>query len=208
MSVATAARRGRLAPLALLIAGGLSLVGCSSTQSGPSRAAIPRRLLEQARPIGRGAAFDPPPSGPPIGRCAQSLGARIPVHVEVFAADRVVILPAGIGARPPRAYSEGRMTHARCYGDLVTLEPTGLLLVRPATHLSISDLFRAWGQPLSPSRIASFTAPAGTHVSAFLDGRLWPGAPGKMPLTPRAEIVLEVGPYVPPHASYTFPRQA
>jgi hypothetical protein len=26
-----------------------------------------------------------------------------------------------------------------------------------------------------------------------------------VPLTPHAEIVLEVGPHVPPHASYTFP---
>ena len=32
------------------------------------------------------------------------------------------------------------------------------------------------------------------------------GSPGRVPLTRHAEIVLEVGPYVPPHSAYTFPQ--
>jgi hypothetical protein len=139
------------------------------------------------------------------GSCAAALGPRDGVHVEVFAADRVLLLPAGIGTDPPRDLLEGRITAARCYGALVTLDPTGMVLVTPAARLTLGALFRSWGQPLSRTRLASFTAAAGSQVTAFVDGERWPGTPAAVPLTRHAEIVLEVGPYVPPHSSYTFP---
>jgi hypothetical protein len=69
----------------------------------------------------------------------------------------------------------------------------------------LSDLFRAWRQPLSASRLATFSAPGATRVVAFVDGRRWRRSPGTVPLTRHSEIVLEVGPHVPPHSSYTFP---
>ena len=75
----------------------------------------------------------------------------------------------------------------------------------PGAGLTVAALFRSWGQPLSATRLASFRAASGTHVTAFVDGRPWPGAPGAVPLTRHAEIVLEVGPHVPPHSSYAFP---
>jgi hypothetical protein len=140
-----------------------------------------------------------------VGPCRRSLGRRFGVHVEVFGGNRVVIVPGGIGTLPPRALSAGRISAARCYGSLVTLEPTGLVLVRPGPTLSLSELFRSWGVPLSPRRLASFTASAGSHVAVFVGGRKWSGPPGMVPLTRQAEIVLEVGPHVPPHTSYTFP---
>ena len=139
------------------------------------------------------------------GPCDRRLGPRVGVHVEVFAANRVVLLPAGIGTRPPRSFSAGRISSARCYGELVTLDPTGLVLVRSGSHPVLADLFRAWGQPLSTRRIASFTASTGARVTVFVNGRRRRGSPGQVPLAPHAEIVLEVGPYVPPHRSYTFP---
>lgn len=176
--------------------------GCgASHEPAPS---IPRSLLLQARPIGKGAAFHPPPAGMAVGACTPHLGARYPAHVEVFAADRVVIVAAGVGARPPFTFSAGHLTGARCYGALVTLDPTGVVLVRRGARLSVADLFRAWGQPLSASRLGPFRARAGASVIAFVDGRRWRGAPGAIPLSSSAEIVLEVGPYVPPHTSYTF----
>jgi hypothetical protein len=125
--------------------------------------------------------------------------------VEVFAADRVLLLPAGIGTKPPRGLLNGRVTRARCYGQLVTLDPTGVVLVRPGARLTLGALFRSWGQPLSPTTLASFTAPSGTRVTVFVNGRVWHGAPAAVPLTRHAEIVLEVGPYVSPHPSYAFP---
>jgi hypothetical protein len=125
--------------------------------------------------------------------------------VELFAADRVVLVAAGIGTRPPRRLSEGRISSAACYGELVTLDPTGLVLVRAGSRPVLADLFRAWGQALSIRRLDSFWASAGGSVSVFVDGQRWRGPPGEVPLRPHSEIVLEVGPYVPPHHAYTFP---
>lgn len=184
------------------------LVGCGSARHSTDGLPAPPALMAQSRPIGRGAAFHPPVSGPLIGPCQRALGRRFGVHVELFAFNRVVIVAAGIGTTPPRSYSEGRISGARCYGDAVTLEPTGVVLIRPGARLRLADLFRSWGQPLSARRMASFSAPARSQVALFVDGRGWRGAPGAVPLSPHSEIVAEVGPYVPPHAAYTFPPGA
>jgi hypothetical protein len=171
----------------------------------PAAASIPRALLSEARPIGTGPRFTLPASGPVAGQCQPSLGPRVGVHVEVFAANRVLLLPAGIGARPPWEKLNGRITSAGCFGALVTLDPTGLVLVRPGARLKLADLFRSWGEPLSGTRLASFSAQAGTQVAVFVNGRPWRGASAAVPLARHAEIVLEVGPHVPPHSSYAFP---
>jgi hypothetical protein len=181
---------------------------CASSQppaQPPATASIPRALLSQARPIGTGPRFTLPAGGPVTGACQRSLGPRIGMHVEVFAANRVLLVPAGIGARRPWAKLNGRITSAPCYGALVTLDPTGLVLVRPGARLTLADLFRSWGEPLSRTRLTSFTAPAGTQVTVFVDGRPWPAGPATVPLARHAEIVIEVGPHVPPHSSYAFP---
>jgi hypothetical protein len=166
---------------------------------------IPPALVRETRPIGRGARFHPLATGPVAGRCRRQPGRRAGVHVELFAADRVVLVAAGIGVRPPLAFSEGRISHARCYGDLVTLEPTGVVLVRRGVRLRLAALFAAWGQPLSRRRLAGFAAAPGTEVAVFVNGLRWTGEPGAVPLARHDEVVLEVGPYVPPHSGYTFP---
>ena len=191
--------------LFLLVAGGC---GGSSRPPPSDTSGIPAELLRESRPIGRGPRFQPPVRGRAGGACRPQLERRHGVHVELFAADRVVIVARGIGVRPPLSISGGRIVRARCYGDVVTLEPTGVVLVRRGTLLHLSDLFRAWGQPLSRRRLASFTAAAGTEVAVFVNGRRRRGAPETVPLRAHDEIVLEVGPFVPPHRTYTFPPGA
>jgi hypothetical protein len=186
----------------------LALAGCGGSEPVPthpsSERAIPAALIAQARPIGHGAAFHPPARGAVRGDCRASLGRRDGVHLELFAANRVVLVADGIGVRGPVARSGGRITGARCYGDLVTLEPTGVVLVRPGVRLTLADLFAGWGHPLSSRRLLSFRGP----ISVFVDGRRRAGPPGRVPLTRHAEIVLEVGPHVPPHPGYHFPPGA
>jgi hypothetical protein len=169
---------------------------------------LPANLVAESRPIGRGANFHPPANGPVIGRCGARPGPRKGVHVEVFASNRVVLIASGIGTKPPRRFSAGRIASARCYGDLVTLEPTGVVLVRRGTRRTVADLFRSWGQPLTRAQLGPFAAPHDTTVEVFVDGRRRVGPPGAVPLRPHSEIVLEVGPHVPPHRSYTFPPGA
>lgn len=125
----------------------------------------------------------------------------------MFARNRVVIVPAGIGVRGAHT-RDGRITAATCYGELVTLDPTGVALESLSAHATLAKLFDAWGLPLSDTQVAGFTAPPGTTVRCYVDGRRIPGPPARIPITPHAEIVLEVGPFVPPHSSYTFPRES
>ena len=146
---AAAARRGALAAA---IVAGLAAGACGTAGRGATTkttAGIPAALAAQARPIGHGARFQPPVRGPILGPCRPALGPREAVHVELFAANRVVLIPAGIGTRPPLAVSEGRISGARCYGALVTRDPTGVVLVRPGSTPRLTALFRSWGQALS-----------------------------------------------------------
>jgi hypothetical protein len=128
-------------------------------------------------------------SSAPVGRlrCAPG-GVRFGVHLELFARRRVVIVPSGIGVARGCSYP------AR------TREPTGVIEVRRGSRLTLGDLFRLWRQPLSRTRIVGFHG----RVTAFVGGRVRRGDPRTIPLTRHAEIVLEVGGYVPPHTRYAF----
>ncbi|MFZ0385715.1 MAG: hypothetical protein WAL22_08630, partial [Solirubrobacteraceae bacterium] len=140
---------------------------------------------------------------PVPGRCGPALGRRYGVHLELFAANRVVLVAPGIGVRRPWRVVGGRITRARCYGALATVDPTGVVLVRPGARLTVGDVFGAWDRPLGARRLLSFRG----RVRAYVDGRRWTRtAPAAIPLSRHAEIVLELGPYVPPHRSFAFPR--
>ena len=70
--------------------------------------------------------------------------------------------------------------------------------------LRLGDFFAIWGEPLGPRRMAAFR---GT-VTAFVGGRRVPGDPAEIPLRDGAQIVLQVGGYIPPHRSFLFPPRA
>jgi hypothetical protein len=163
-----------------------------------------------ATPIGVGPSFHPRAlssaarAARPVGglRCRQRPGARVGVHVELFARRRVVIVPAGIGIAPPHRRAGPYVRGGRCSYPLRTREPTGVVEVTTGGRaLTLGDLFAVWGQPLSATRIASFRG----SVAAFVGGVRRPGDPRDIPLRPHAQIVLEVGGYVPPHRRYRFP---
>jgi hypothetical protein len=110
-------------------------------------------------------------------RCDHAAPNR--VHLELFANGRVVLIPAPIG----------------CW----TRDPTGTLHYRGAPTLG--DFFREWRQRLTPTRLLSFTG----RVRLYRNGVRLGGDPRRLPLRDGDELVLEVGPYVPPHSSYLFP---
>ena len=133
-------------------------------------------------------------------RCEQQGPALHGVHLELFAAKRVVLIPSGIGIAPPLSREGARVRSGRCSYPLRTHEPTGVIAVA-APGLTLGDLFALWGQPLSRTRMAGFKG----DVHAFVAGRRWRGAPKAISLSHHAQIVLEVGGYVPPHRTYLFP---
>jgi hypothetical protein len=125
------------------------------------------------------------------------------VHVEIFVDRKVLLLPAGIGLRPPlQRAGLARLAGGRCAYPLHTLDPTGTVFVDRTQPRALGDLFAIWGQRLGPRRLQSFPG----RVLAFRNGRAWQGDPRRMPLRRHDQIVLEVGGYVPPHARYLFPE--
>ena len=148
-------------------------------------------------PIGVGPRYHPAPGA--HGACLSApLEAGRRVHVELFAAGRVVIVPAAIGLRGARL-RRGRVTAARCRVRIWTTDPTGVVRLAGATTLR--DLFRVWGRSLRPERLLSFHG----RVRLYRNAVRVAGDPRRLVLRDRDELVLEVGPYVPPHRSYRFP---
>jgi hypothetical protein len=125
------------------------------------------------------------------------------VHVEIFVDRKVLLLPAGIGLRPPlRRAGLARLAGGRCAYPLHTLDPTGTVFVDRSRPRALGDLFAIWGQRLGARRLLSFAG----RVQAFRNGRPWQGDPRRMPLQRHDQIVLEVGGYVAPHSRYLFPE--
>jgi hypothetical protein len=186
------------AALGLLIAA--ALAGCGTDAADPSLT---------PRPVGDGPQFRPPSlsravrHAAPLGdmRCTRNRRPRFAAHLELFAAGRVVIVPAGIGLAPPRTTDGAYVTNPRCAYPLATREPTGVVEVAGGGRATLGDLFALWGRPLTPTRLAGFRG----QVTAHVDGRLYRGDPRTVPLTRHAQIVVQVGPRVVPHSSYRFP---
>ena len=135
-------------------------------------------------------------------RCSGAVRARFGVHVELFAKRLVVIVPAGVGIAPPLRRDGAYVPSGRCSYPARTREPTGVIEVTQGVPLTLGQFFEVWGQPLSPTRLAGFRG----RVVAFVGGHVRPGDPRTIPLTRHAQIVLEVGGYVRPHASFLFRR--
>ncbi len=128
--------------------------------------------------------------GAPLGRlrCLAD-GPSVGVHLEVFIAGQVVLVPSGVGLGP------------RCSYPVITRDPTGVLLVRRGAELTLGDLFAEWGVALAATHIG----PASGTVSVWVDGRPVGGDPARVPLRRHAEIVVAIGrPAIVPHPGYTF----
>jgi hypothetical protein len=188
----------------------LMLAGCGG--DGPDEVSHPSDTDPSIVPIPIGPAprWQPPPlsdavrAGRPVDgmRCETRGRARYGVHLELFADRRVLIVAPGIGIAPPRERDGAYVRGGRCSYPIVTHEPTGVLEVEPGPRAyDLGDLFELWGQPLSRHRIASFKGP----VTAFVAGERRRGDPRRIPLRRHAQIVLQVGGYIPPHSSYRFP---
>ena len=155
--------------------------------------------------IGHGPRFLPPAIGGRTAPARTACGARPRVthaaHVELFAAGHVVQVPAGIGIGPPVERRGAYVRTGRCWHELYTTEPTGLIEIASGTVPTLGTLFDVWRQPLSANRLVGFRG----RARGYVDGRRWRGDPRAIPLRRHAQIVVEVGPYVPPHPSYQFP---
>lgn len=187
-----------------LVAAALALAGCTE-----DRATVPP---DPPVPTGVGPRFQPPPHGRrvqrgrPVGRfrCGRPRPTAFGAHVELFAKGSGMVVPAGIGVAPPRRSENGFVRSGRCEYPIRTHAPTGVVEVATSRPVTVGDLFDVWGQHLSKVRLASFRAPPGEVVRAYVGGRLVQD-PRAVRLRRHAQIVLAVGPRVPVHDRYLFP---
>lgn len=136
-------------------------------------------------PIGSGPKFHPPAHTRPAGVTCERT-RRYGVHLELFARNRVIIVPAGIRHRCMR-----------------TRWPVGIIEVR-GSH-TLGDFFRVWGLPLSHTRLLGFRTTAADPVRIYVGGRRWLGPLRAVPLRRHANIVVELGRYIRPHPAFLFP---
>jgi hypothetical protein len=190
----------------------LLLASCVLVATASSAGAARNPLIPT--PIGAAAAFHPPALSRPVAarrevaglRCERGPGTRFGVHLELFARGRVVIVPAGIGVAPPWSRPRPHVVSGACAYAARTTTPTGVIEVRSGRELTLRDFFVVWGQPLGDRRLAGFRARPEQHVRAYVAGSRWHGAAGAIPLHRHAEIVLELGTYIPPHSTFLFTR--
>jgi len=147
-------------------------------------------------PVGPAPHYTPPArpaavaAAAPVGslHCASS-GPSFRIHLEIFVDRKVVIVPAGIG-----------VADNGCRYPVSTDGPDGIVRVAPG--LRLAEVFRVWGQQLESHRLGWFTSK--TTLRVYVGGKLVHGPAGAIPLTPHAQIVLELGGYVPPHPFFLF----
>jgi len=116
------------------------------------------------------------------------LPGRIRLHLELFAKRRVVVIPERVGV--------GR---GCCY-PLRTLTPTGVIELDEPGH-TLGDFFAVWRMPLSHRSLLTFRG----AVTAYVGGKRWKGNLTSIPLSDHAQIVVEIGGFIPPHRLYLFP---
>jgi hypothetical protein len=150
--------------------------------------------------IGAGPEFVPAARAPVTACEPGSVFGRHRAHVELFADRHAIVIPAGIGVGAPVKRVNGRIVAARCRAATRTLDPSGVVDF-DAPGLTLKDLFETWGEPLGRRRLLSFKGP----VEVFVDGERVNTPAADVPLTDNAQIVVEVGGYVPPHRSFLFP---
>jgi hypothetical protein len=156
------------------------------------------------RPIGATAAYHPAARWPLAGAAAFGGlrgGVQSPAraHLELFANRLVVVVPGGIGVSGGRTTRFGFVTDALWHAPAWTLEPGGVIHFE-RSGIRLGELFEIWGRPLASHVLLDFTG----RVRAYVNGVERGGDPATIPLHDGDQVVLEVGGYVPPHASFTF----
>jgi hypothetical protein len=190
-----------------MVAGGLLVVlsglVVATADANPPLVPTPIGVTREYRLPARGADVQ---AARPVGdlTCARTSPVRFRVHLELFARRLVLLVPAGIGVAPPLVRDGAYVLGGRCLYPLRTREPTGVIEVAATRPVRLGDVFRVWGQPLAPRRVAGFRS--SKPLLAFVNGRRYRGDPRTIPLRRHDEIVLEIGGYVPPHTSYLFAK--
>jgi hypothetical protein len=141
-------------------------------------------------------------------RCVgnEQLVFHIHSHLTVFVHGEARRIPYGVGIEDPQVAQTPAgpfVASGSCFYWLHTHAADGIVHIESpiVRAYTLGDFFDVWGQKLTRTQVGPDTGP----VTAFYNGRLYRGDPRKIPLSPHAQIQLEVGtPRVPP-VTIAFP---
>jgi hypothetical protein len=199
--VATAALAAGCGSGSSSTAGRSSTTGTTtSANNGPTQAGGgtigPERI-----PIEQGASLAPASSTLPGTtvdgiQCAplEQLAYHIHAHLQVYVDGQPRQLPGAIGILGPVAQQSPAgpfYSTTKCIYWLHTHTADGVIHIESPTAriYTLGDFFDEWHQPLSASQVAGSSG----AVKAFINGKPWLRSPRAIPLTPRAQIQLDVG---------------
>ncbi len=196
----------------------LALVALAAVAAAVLAPAVPAagpHIGPEGVPVPAGAPLAPVRSPAPGSRvdgiaCAPSeqLVYHIHAHLTIFVAGRARAIPYGIGIGAPRELSLTPLgpfvSGGSCFSWLHTHAADGIVHIESPTVriYTLGDFFDVWGQALNGSQVG----PARGRVTAFYDGRRYPGSPRSIPLTPHAQIQLDVGAPVVAPVRIAFPN--
>ncbi|HEX3566800.1 MAG TPA: hypothetical protein VHU17_15635 [Acidimicrobiales bacterium] len=205
----------RLGRAAIAITAVLAVAACSSPKPTPATTTTTTGTGQQAGAT-LGPELVPIPSGPPLGPVKSSLyGATIDgiecqtseqlvyhihAHLSVFVDGQPRQVPYGIGIAPPihvTPTARGDFVDSgSCFYWLHTHASDGVIHIESPSQqtYTLGQFFDVWGQNLAPGQVG----PASGPLTMFVGGRPYTGNPRDIPLTPHAEIQLDVGTAVPP----------
>jgi hypothetical protein len=132
----------------------------------------------------------------------EQVAYHIHAHLAVFVNGSSRPIPLGIGVVKPvvtQSSSGGFAQASTCYYWLHTHVQDGVIHVESPTQqpYTLGQFFDEWRQPLSASQVAG----AKGAVTAYVNGKPFPGNPRSISLSPHATIQLDVGsPTVAPRA--------
>lgn len=121
--------------------------------------------------------------------CDRQEGAVEHVHVDLqlYARGRRVGVPADIGISQS----------ANCLYWIHTHDNSGIIHIESPVkrRFTLGQFFDIWGPDLSSTKAASVSAPRGTHLSIWVNGKAWHGSdPRTIDLHDRETVVIQSGP--------------
>src|SRR5581483_3963000 len=143
------------------------------------------------------AAGSPPPGGSVDGiSCTgtEQLAFHIHARLTLFVNGNSQRVPAGVGIAGAHLQATQRgpfVDSGACFAWLHTHAADGIIHIESPVQrtFTLVNFFDVWGQPLSSSQVG----PVKGHVTALVDGQVWLGEPGAIPLKAHTQIQLEVG---------------
>jgi hypothetical protein len=213
--------------LPALLACVLVLAGCSnSPTASPASPSVPVGDLASLGPLASPSPAPPGPESPPVPpappladlskaatgqnvdgiKCetSEQVAYHIHAHLAIYVDGKPRQVPFGIGIPDPvtqQANGYPFVVSGKCFSWLHTHVADGVIHVESPSQrtYTLGNFFDIWGQPLSATQVG----PVSGTVTAFYGGKPYMGSDLRaIPLTPHAEIQLDVGkPLVAPEVT-------